>query len=234
MNRREAERTRSSSGVARGYFITLEGIEGSGKSTQARRLVEGLAARGTAAALTREPGGTALGEAVRGLLLGIEGEAPEPEAELYLILAARAQHVRRVILPRLNRGEIVVSDRFADASLAYQGGGRGLGFAAVSGAGALALAGVVPDLTLLCDLSVEAALARVGRRRHDGGEFNRFDRESLDFHHAVAAAYRRLADEDPARFTIVDAARPEAETAEAILEIVEPRLERRRADGGLI
>jgi dTMP kinase len=234
MNRSPLERARASSGVPRGFFVTLEGIEGSGKSSHVRRLADSLTEAGYPVFLTREPGGTPLGEAIRGLLLGVDGDAPSPEAELYLILAARAQHVNRVILPRLNRGDVVLCDRFADATLAYQGGGRGLGFEPVAGAGALAAPGLTPDLTILCDVPVEEALTRVGRRRRAGGDFNRFDREEREFHEAVRAAYLRLAAAEPGRFRVVSTEGDEIEIARALLAEVEPRLAERRREGGLI
>ncbi len=230
---RTVERARTSSGVPRGFFLTLEGVEGSGKTTHARNLAAALEERGYRVVVTREPGGTPLAEALRALLLGTEGETPEPEAELFMLLAARAQHLRRFILPRLDRGEVVLCDRFADASLAYQGGGRGLGVERVAAANALATSGIGPDFTLLFDITVEEALDRVGKRGRSGGDVTRFDQEARDFHEAVRSVYHRLAAAERERFLIVDSALAKPEVARLVLEAVEPRLRRRREDGGL-
>jgi dTMP kinase len=231
---RDIDRPRSSSGVPRGFFLTFEGIEGSGKSTHARRLNRHLIEAGYRVFLTREPGGTALGEALRGLLLEPGTEALVPEAELFIILASRAQHVRRRILVRLEKGEIVISDRYSEASLAYQGGGRGLGLEAVRSADRLATGGLVPDLTILCDLPVEEALGRVHSRERQGGEVNRFDREAVDFHEAVRRTYLHLAHLEPGRILVVDTTGTEDEAAERIAQAVEPRLRERRAEGAVI
>jgi dTMP kinase len=210
----------------RGFFLTLEGIEGSGKSTHARLLEASLAASGYRVFLTREPGGTPLGEELRRFLLG-KDEGPVPEAELFLILAARAQHVATVIRPRLERGEVVLCDRFADATLAYQGGGRGLDRERVAAANALAVGEVTPDLTVLFDIPVEDALKRVHRRRHAGGDFNRFDRETRRFHEAVRDVYLCLARAEPERFLVVDPTGSKVDVARGLLKQVEPRLRAR-------
>jgi dTMP kinase len=228
------DRARSSSGVPRGFFLTFEGIEGSGKSTHARRLNQQLQDAGYRVYLTREPGGTALGEALRAVLLDPGPEPLVPEAELFIILASRAQHVRRRILVRLEKGEVVISDRYSEASLAYQGGGRGLGLEAVRPADRLATGGLMPDLTILCDLPVEEALARVGARARQGGEVNRFDRETLDFHESVRRTYLHLASQEPERIVVVDTRGSEDEVATRIMDAVEPRLGERRAEGAVI
>jgi dTMP kinase len=230
---RELERARSSTGVPRGFFLTLEGVEGSGKTTHAKMLRAALEEAGATVTLTREPGGTPLGEALRHLLLGTDGEAPVPEAELFMLLASRAQHLQTFILPRLDRGEIVICDRFADASLAYQGGGRKLGVEAVALANALATSGIAPDYTVLFDLSVEEALARVGKRGREGGAYTRFDQEARDFHEAVRSVYLRVAAAEPERFLVVDAALPKPDLSRRIRGAVETRVARRREDGGL-
>lgn len=217
-------RARTEAGAPRGLFVSLEGIEGSGKTTHGKRLTTHLQALGHRVFLTREPGGTPLAEELRRLLLGTEGECPEVETELLMILAGRAQHVRREIAPRLARGEVVVCDRYADASLAYQGGGRGLGVERVAAGNALATGGLVPDLTLLFDLPVDQAMARVARRGREGGAFNRFDRERREFYHAVRETYLRLAEAEPRRFVVLDATLPKPELAERVREVVAPHL----------
>jgi len=227
------ERPRTGDGVPLGFFITLEGIEGSGKTTHARRLEAVLAEAGHRVCLTREPGGTPLGEKLRELLLGASGETPVPAAELFLILAARAQHVADVVLPHLERGEIVISDRYADASLAYQGGGRGLGVEPVARANRLATGGLVPDLTVLCTLPVERAVERVRHRHRGGGDMNRFDREAAAFYDAVQRAYLALAAAEPERFTVLDADRPKDELAADILAAAAARIAERDRAGGL-
>lgn len=224
-------RKRGADGVPLGFFLTLEGIEGSGKTTHAELLGGTLVERGYPVTLTREPGGTDLGESARALILDHRGEAPVPEAELFLILAARAQHVHKVVLPRLNRGDVVICDRYSDASLAYQGGGRGLGVPRVAAANDLATGGLVPDLTVVFDLPVTEAMERVHRRQKKGGAFNRFDREEESFYTAVRDTYLSLARNDPDRFRVLSSLDPESEVAEKLLEMVEPLLRTRFGAG---
>jgi dTMP kinase len=190
--------------VERGRFITFEGIEGCGKSTQLLLLASYLKHRGVTVVTTREPGGTPLGEQVRGVLLDPRLR-PIPLVELFLLEAARAQLVADVIEPALASGKFVLSDRFADSSVAYQGGARGLPRATVRRLNELACAGVVPDRTLVFDLDVELALDRARERPSTGPDNRRFEDEALVFHRAVADAYRRLARAEPARVSIVDA-----------------------------
>lgn len=193
-------------------FVTLEGGEGSGKSVQARRLEERLRARGFAVVSTREPGGTPVGEAVRSVVLHPPGGVPlDPLAELLLFEAARAQLVRAVIRPALDRGAIVLCDRFADSSLAYQGYGRGLDFGLIERLNSVATGGLRPDLTLLLDVPVDVGLTR--RRRM--GDVNSLDGEDVAFHERVRQGYLALARREPARWRIVDASRSEDEVAEA-------------------
>jgi dTMP kinase len=187
-----------------GVFISLEGIDGSGKSTVAERLVEVLQASGRNAILTREPGGTAVGEKVRSILLGADSGGLTPETEALLFAAARAQLVAEVIKPALRRGTVVVTDRFTDSSLAYQAGGRGLEERTVKAVQNLATGGLHPDLTILLDLPVSLAQER---RDSDREGANRLDRESRQFHERVASAYLALAASDPARWRVVDASR---------------------------
>lgn len=227
-------RARASSGVPRGFFITFEGTEGSGKTTHVRFLSEALTERGYVVDVTREPGGTPLAEALRALLLGTDGETPVPEAELLMLLAARAQHLQTRILPRLDAGGVVICDRFSDASLAYQGGGRGLGVERVAAANEFAASGIRPDLTFLFDVPVDETLRRVGRRGEDGGDLTRFDREYREFHVVVRDVYLSLARREPERFVVLDSTVPKPELAARVLAEVEPRLARRREDGGLV
>ena len=189
-----------------GLFIALEGIDGSGKSTIARRLVCAIRDSGRDAILTREPGGTAIGEQVRSVLLGHDSAAMLPQTETLLFAAARAQHVGEVIRPALERDTVVVTDRFTDSSLAYQSGGRGLDMHAVVAAQELATAGLVPDLKILLDLPVEVALRR---RLANSDQTNRLDRETLQFHTRVRDAYHSLIAADPAHWCVIDAEGPE-------------------------
>ena len=187
-----------------GRLITFEGVEGCGKSTQLLLLARHLQRRGIAFVTTREPGGTALGERVRELLLDPR-LVPAPAAELFLFEAARAQVVAEIVKPALLAGTTVLSDRFADSSLAYQGGARGIPAATVARLNDLACAGLVPDRTLVFDLDVELAFGRARRRPTTTADNRRFEDEATAFHQAVAAAYRDLARREPARVAVVDA-----------------------------
>jgi dTMP kinase len=207
----------------RGRFITLEGPEGSGKTTAARHLAEWLRGRGTETVLTGEPGGTPLGDEVRRLLLHLRdvSDALDPRADALLFAAARAQHVAEVIRPALQRGAWVVCARYVDSSFAYQGGGYGNDMAELRRLQAFATAGVVPDLTVLLDVPVEIGLARTRRR----AEWNRFeDTEEIAFFERVRATYRRLAAEEPDRFRIVDGSGTVDDADAAIREVVRPLL----------
>jgi len=185
-------------------FITFEGIEGSGKSTQVARLAEWLATRGCKPVVTREPGGTPLGRKLRDALL--KGDVEDALTEAMLMTADRAEHVARVILPALDRGDHVLCDRHADSTLAYQGGGSGVARDVLETLNRVATRGLVPDLTLLYDVDPKVALARMHART--GGNADRFEAESLAFHERVRAAYLELAQREPARFAVIDAARP--------------------------
>ena len=187
-------------------FIALEGLDGSGKSTVVERLVQVLSAAGIDAMLTREPGGTRLGEQIRSMLLSDESTTVVPRAETLLFAAARAQLVDEVIRPALERGAVVVTDRFTDSSLAYQWGGRGLDKDGIAAVQQMATAGLEPDLKILLDLPVEMALRR---RLSHACEVNRLDKEALQFHARVRDAYHWLAEADPGRWRIVDASRSE-------------------------
>lgn len=186
----------------RGAFITLEGGEGAGKSTVLAHIRDYLVAAGIDALFTREPGGTEAGEAIRRVLLDPAYRGLCAESELLLMFASRAQLVRAVIAPALAAGRWVVSDRFTDASFAYQGGGRGQPVTRIADLERWAADGLRPDLTLLLDLPVAQGLARAGAR---GGDADRIEEEQLDFFEHVRAAYRQRAAADPARFRVIDA-----------------------------
>jgi dTMP kinase len=201
-----------------GRFLTFEGVDGSGKSTQIAALASSLTARGLPVVTTREPGGTPLGEAIRGLVLDEAFTGMSARTEMLLYLASRAEHVDRVIRPALERGALVVCDRFTEATLAYQAYGRGLDLLEVTALTRFAAGGIEPDLVVLLDLPVEDGLARVRDRRDP----NRLDRESVAFHRRVRDGYLALAARAPRRFTIVDARRPVDEIRDAIWTAVEP------------
>lgn len=195
-----------------GFFITFEGIEGSGKSTQMEMLKQYLEARGAVVVALREPGGTLLGEKVRSILLNSGDEPIEPMAELFLYEACRAQLVERVIRPALKGGSTVICDRFTDSTLAYQGYARGINLEAVRQLNCHAAGGLVPDLTLLLDLPAEAGLERAwsrikGRAAKPGDSEDRFEKESLLFHRKVRDGYLELAGREPERVRVVDAGR---------------------------
>ena len=187
---------------ASGCFITLEGGEGAGKSTSMDFIRHHLEAAGKKVCMTREPGGTPLGEAVRDLLLDTRFEGMAADTELLLMFAARAEHLQQVIHPALARGEWVLCDRFTDATYAYQGGGRGIPRARIGMLEEWVQQGFQPHLTLLFDLPVELGLARAGER----GEPDRFEREQRTFFDKVRQAYLQRAEAEPQRFRVIDAA----------------------------
>ena len=188
--------------MKRGKFIALEGGEGAGKSTQARLLAASLEMRGIACVVTREPGGTAGAEAIRALLLGTEGEGWNPRAEALLFAAARSDHVERLIRPALERGDWVICDRFVDSSRAYQGGGGGLSDAEVVELHRIGSQGLLPDLTLLVEVSPATAAARLAKR--DGNAADRIGGRGASYHASVAAAFDRFALAEPERFARID------------------------------
>jgi len=207
---------------ARGRFITLEGPEGSGKTTAARHLADWLRGRGVDVVLTHEPGGTPLGDEVRRIVLHLHGvsDALDRRADALLYAAARAQHTSHVILPALERGAWVISARYSDSSLAYQGDGYGNDMGEMRRLQEFATYGTRPDLTLLLDVPVEVGLAR---KRH--GDWNRFeDTEGAAFFEQVRAGYMRLAAEEPDRMKLVDGAGSVTDADTAIRAIVEPLL----------
>jgi len=207
-------------------FITFEGIDGSGKSTQLRMLAGELAQRNLEVVTTREPGGTPLGARLRHALLDAEAEV-DPLAELLLYAADRAQHVRALLLPALAEGRVVLSDRYADATVAYQGAGRGFDPSLVAEVVGLATGGLKPDLTLLFDLTVAASTERSRFRAGGGQPSDRLDLENDNFHARVRDAYLQLAAAEPERVRIVDASISVAEIHAHVLAIVIPFLENR-------
>ena len=187
-----------------GRFITVEGTEGAGKTSNIAFLQARLEAAGKTVVLTREPGGTPLGEAIRDLLLTRRGDGMAVDTELLLMFAARAEHIAQLIRPALARGEWVLCDRFTDATYAYQGGGRGIDIDRIAALEHWVQGNLRPDLTIVLDVPVEVGLARAGRRSAP----DRFEREQLAFHEAVRAAYRTIAAREPGRVQVVDAEQP--------------------------
>ncbi|MCO6413276.1 MAG: dTMP kinase [Thiogranum sp.] len=187
--------------TGKGRFITLEGGEGAGKSTNLEYLRNALERAGIELLVTREPGGTLLGEKIRGLLLDPDNTAMSDDAEMLLMFAARAQHIHQLIMPALEQGTWVICDRFTDATYAYQGGGRGVDPRRIEVLEQWAQRGFQPDLTILFDLPVEIGLQRAGAR----GDLDRFEREQTAFFERVRNAYLDRAKHDPARFRTVDA-----------------------------
>jgi dTMP kinase len=200
-------------------FITFEGIEGSGKTVVSKEICRSLESAGVRLTHTREPGGTAVSEAIRVLLLDPERREMDPRAELFLYLASRAQLVSEVIRPALAAGISVVCDRYLDASVAYQGWARGLGEELVRGLNAAAVGGVVPDRTFLLDLAVAEGLGRGPDRREAEGaaKKDRLEREDADFHERVREGYLRLAKRETERIVVIDASLPIEEVVRAIL-----------------
>ena len=192
-------------------FITIEGGEGAGKSTAQRFITDRLTERGITTVQTREPGGTPLAEAIRETLLSVDGEAPVEMTELLLVFAARAQHLAKVIEPALSRGDWVLSDRFTDATYAYQGAARGLSTATILHLEQLVLGGRQPDKVLILDLPPEIGMTRARSR----GELDRFEREDHDFYERVRAGYLARAEAMPERYSVIDAAQtlPQVESA---------------------
>ncbi|ROL68431.1 dTMP kinase [Pseudomonas chlororaphis] len=207
-----------------GLFITLEGPEGAGKSTNREYLAERLRAAGIEVLLTREPGGTPLAERIREVLLTPGDEVMNADTELLLVFAARAQHLAAVIRPALARGAVVLCDRFTDSTYAYQGGGRGLSVERIASLEHFVQGELRPDLTLVFDLPVEIGLARASAR----GRLDRFEQEGRVFFEAVRNAYLKRAEADPARYQLVDAAQPLAQVQQALDGLLPQLLERAR------
>ncbi|MFC0582269.1 dTMP kinase [Micrococcoides hystricis] len=224
------EPTASASLPHRGLFIVFEGGDGVGKSTQLKLLHENLAEAGHSLVLTREPGGTGLGEAVRGLLLQAHSPAGDmlhisDRAEALLFAAARAQHVEELIEPALQAGKIILSDRYVDSSLSYQGGARGLGIDRVRQVNEWATDGLVPDLTILLDLPVEAARARM---RDRAAHADRIEAEADAFHEQIRQSFLALAADAAERYLVIDADQDPAAIARVVSRRVEELLNRRQ------
>lgn len=201
-------------------FITIDGVEGAGKSTQAARLADALRRDGYEVVLTREPGGTELGRALRRMLLEEDSPGPTPETELLLYLADRAEHVRRLVLPALARGAVVIADRFSDSTIAYQSHGRGLPLETVRSLDAFARGGLEPDLTFLLDLPPEVGLERARAT----GPADRLEREALDFHRRVRDGFLAIAEAEPGRVVLLDGRLDIAELAQRIAAQARARL----------
>jgi dTMP kinase len=218
--------------MPRGKFITFEGLDGTGKSTQIEKLAKALRARGISVVVTREPGGTATGEHIRRVILDSSTTDLSPLAEMALMFASRAQHIQEVIQPALAEGKVVLCDRFTDSTEAYQGGGRKLGSADVRELHRILCADLRPDLTLLLDSDVASSVARARRRnlghagRNGGGRKNenRFEQENRAFFSRVRNAYLVLAKREPERVVVVDARGTPAATHAQILEVVQRKL----------
>jgi len=214
--------------MTRGKFITLEGIEGAGKSTVSGFVCASLRARGLSVLATREPGGTPLAEQVRQIVLERGTESVSPVTETLLMFAARALHVDNVIRPALARGEWVISDRFTDATRAYQGSGRGVDAALIERLAGAVHADLTPDCTLLLDLPATQGLSRA--RARAGGSVDRFETETVEFFESVRAGYLALAEREPGRIHVIDAAAPlmavEHRVAEALARLNPPRARR--------
>lgn len=209
-----------------GLFITFEGPDGSGKSTQFRLLADRLIREGYPVVLSAEPGGTPIGVQIRRILLDAANQELTPTTELLLMFAARAQNVEQWILPALRDGKIVLSDRFTDSTLAYQGAGRGLGRDVVLQIDRIACHGLVPDLTICVDIKAETGLLRAHHRNRSrsGDDESRIDRQELEFHQKVRDAYYALAEAEPERVRIVDGENSPEIIADAVWKLVAGRL----------
>ncbi|HUK41919.1 MAG TPA: dTMP kinase [Candidatus Acidoferrales bacterium] len=209
------------------FFITFEGGDGTGKSTQLRVLETYLSARGKSCLLTREPGGTPLGKLVRQVLLEVGKQPIASPTELFLYLADRAQHMQEVVAPALAQGKIVLCDRHTDSTLAYQGFGRGIDIDLLRRLNAMASGGIKPDLTILFDCPVEIGLSRTRARRvpaQDALREDRFEREELKFHERVRTGFLELARAEPERFHVIDASLSIAEVQEQIRTVIDRKL----------
>jgi dTMP kinase len=213
----------------RGLFLSFEGTDGSGKSTQMRMLVERLRREGRTVVENQEPGATHIGRQIRRIILDPAHQEMAGMTELLLMFASRAQAAAEIIRPALERGDIVVSDRFTDSTLAYQGEGRGIGFDAVLAAHKLALGDLLPDRTICMTIDVETGLSRAHKRNSSSDEQDneaRLDRQSLEFHHRVAEGYRKIARLEPERLRLVPGDGEPDDVAERVWREVSPMLEK--------
>jgi dTMP kinase len=216
---------------ANALFITFEGPDGSGKSTQSRLLAARLRSEGYPVLETVEPGGTAIGQQIRRILLDPSNQELRAVPELLLMFAARAQNVEQSILPALSAGKIVVSDRFTDSSIAYQGAARGLGWETVLEVDRIACQGLIPDLTLCIDIDTETGLARAqSRNRSAGNHEARIDEQAVEFHHKVRDAYHELARREPQRVRLIEGSGSEGEIAAKVWDAVKSALGKPRHD----
>lgn len=217
--------------LRRGLFVTFEGGDGSGKTTQIKRLISRLRLLNVPVLETAEPGGPPIGQQIRRILLDPENKEMDATAELLLYFAARAQNVNQWILPALSSGRVVVCDRFTDSTLVYQGYGRGLGVQVVRTLHRIACGALKPDITIYLDIDLETALERVHARNRErnGPAETRMDEQSVEFHRAVRAAYLKLAQQEPGRIRVVDA-RLDADAVERqVWNVLAPRVEALRA-----
>ena len=209
-------------------FITLEGGDGSGKTTQLNALEIHLTGRGKSCTTTREPGGTSLGKLIRQVLLEVGEQTIASPTELFLYLADRAQHIPEIIRPAIEQGKIVLCDRYTDSTLAYQGYGRGIDLELLRELNAIASQGIRPDLTLLFDCPVEIGLSRTAQRLFRattaGNREDRFEREKVEFHERVRAGFLELARTEPGRFCVIDASRSVEEVFHQVRKIVDQKL----------
>ncbi|WP_421861722.1 dTMP kinase [Parvibaculum sp.] len=210
--------------VTRERFITLEGGEGAGKSTQARRLASKLEEKGHSVVVTREPGGSPGAEIIRKLIVSGDAGRWTPKAEALLVSAAREDHLMRTIRPALDRGAWVVCDRFIDSTRAYQGAAQGLNRQLIDTLGEMVIGEDMPGLTLMLDLPVEAGLARAGKRAGEGAAEDRYEKMETQFHQTLRQAFLDIAAAEPGRCAVVDAARNEDEVAASIWAEVGTRL----------
>lgn len=209
-----------------GFFITIEGNDGAGKTTAAKGLEQALKAQRIPVVLTREPGGSSIAEQIRQILLNPDNTDMDPLTEAILYAAARRQHLSDVVIPALQQGKVVLCDRYIDSSLAYQGEGRGLGIEKIAGLNEIAVEGLWPDLTLFLQVDLEAAKARMLSR----GDLNRLDAESEAFHARVRTGFEKAVQRDPERFICIDASGTPDEVLNLCLEALKPSLEKVRHD----
>jgi dTMP kinase len=209
-------------------FITFEGCDGTGKSTQIKLLERYLVAQGKTCLTTREPGGTWLGQLLRKILLEADSRSIGSRTELLLYLADRAQHVHEVILPAITEGKIVLSDRYGDSTVAYQGYGRGIDLQLLLRLNEIATGGLIPEITFLLDCPVELGISRTVQRKWEASQFkdnDRFENENLEFHQKVRQGFLELARAETARFHIIDATRSEQQVFAAIKQVIDRRLD---------